>query len=283
MAKNSEVAHNWAAQTKTRQQTSNGSFSFNGAKLYSYQEEIGYLHPSGIALLSGTKHSTTTTRHQGDAWSAVQGRMDCLYLDLQEPSFWTAKDVGDVFISSIEEAFDSFKKARTANTKERHLSLIEDTKKKAAIAVRVFPEHNFTSVFNLIQSILDDPELGGEYLKKAREARERAEQLAKKKLISRWIKGESVRVPSPKTYLRFCLDDNEYIETSKGMTFSADKIQQVYRVWKARQKKDDTTVTIQDHRGQDWQVEITSAYIRSGCHLIDKAEIKRFAKSANWD
>jgi hypothetical protein len=71
---NSMTAHVWAQQNQPSGRSSNGNFSFDCAKLYSYRTVIGYILPNGTPLYTAENYSITTNRHMRELHSAIGWR-----------------------------------------------------------------------------------------------------------------------------------------------------------------------------------------------------------------
>lgn len=281
MAKNADIAHNWAAQNKQSQQTGNGNFSFDKERLYSYAAEIGYLHPSGVALLTTHNYSPTTSQHQGDAHSAANGRYPILRLPLKTPSGWTADAVETAMLEFIEEQAGSMRRARKPAYKEMYYGHIVSMADKVKIAAKVFPECLFANVIRTVNEVKDNPDFSPEIFERLRAEREKAEHEKLMQRLHKWLIGESNSAPHSlnETFLRLT---TEGIETSKGVMLDVDETKRIFDFWKARQGKPSFTTETTSANGQKWTVEIHPSHVRSGCHLIKEPEIKRFAALMGW-
>ena len=81
------------------------------------------------------------------------------------------------------------------------------------------------------------------------------------------------------TYMRLTGD---VIETSKGIKINLQQARQVFDIWK-RAETNNTTynpgLSISGYRVD----QISPEYIRAGCHLIPRAEIKEIANNLKWE
>jgi hypothetical protein len=81
-----QVSHLWANQSQEHARNSGRSVWFEGKTLYSYQEPIAYIMPSGIVVMTDDRFSVTTSKHVSLAWRALKHREGVILL----PSLKTA-------------------------------------------------------------------------------------------------------------------------------------------------------------------------------------------------
>lgn len=143
-----QVAHIWAAGSQHTGRTSNGSFFFDGAKLYSYgahftvAERLTRANSEQVlfVITDGT-YSSTTARHISAAWQSVRGMPHAVTVRVPE----IARLPIDTAENAISEAGASY--VRAANRKRdsyarRNMITNADSWAAAAGAIAAYVLHN---------------------------------------------------------------------------------------------------------------------------------------------
>lgn len=146
------VAHLWANRSQPHAQTSNGSFFFSGATLYSYGSHyvVGHWMPDAYArdglplvLLNDNSASVTTSRHQSEARHALAG-VSRLYVpgieesDVRGIAHFGAGRIVETLLGAMRKAADAAALPRIRETtRARHLETAAQLRADALHLARV--------------------------------------------------------------------------------------------------------------------------------------------------
>lgn len=122
---NSDVAVNWAL----RKQAQGSHFYSDGEKLWSYGTCIGQHLDDGTIIVSNSRYSNSTSKHQNYMWSALN-RAGLNRKVIVNPSVYLGRFIkdlrvfdGDSYMTHeyIKEQIEKYRRARKPETMERYI------------------------------------------------------------------------------------------------------------------------------------------------------------------
>ena len=290
---NSDIAHYWANQIGESAKTSNGNFSFEGRKLYSYSTVIG-LHFGDTVLLTNHSYSITTSSHLSDARQA-SNHLRQFTLECEVDSLKYANSLKEcsqaIALDAITEfQFNTKKALRARSNKDYYITTALHYCNRLA---KLMNEANVlenvdTSVINtaeLMKSIAFNSTKLDSYInvnvkeslqreaKKRKQAKEEL-RLANQDKLNAWLNGESLQMSNQ--YLRsfdihLRIKDSK-VQTSQGAEVPLDEARTVASYLLSGK---DTSNLIGEKIGYYTVRSITDKFINIGCHKIPLSEVKR--------
>lgn len=274
----SELAHVWAQQ---KQEHGKGPrMFFEGTRIYSYGRHFiiaNFIRPD-VVLFNSNKYSVSTSKHQ----SYVRGAIHTAKV------FKVPYPEGN-HIANLEYYLLSIKNLIFDATQSRVntyaiLCNAEHTKSEALEYAKLFKSSSLKVTKAIKRLKMSSPELEEKVISQREKARIKEEKqnaekataytLIRDKDVPDWLSGLSgygVNI-LPESYLRV---KDDRIETSHGATVSLESGKLLFE--RINAGKD-----VIGHEIESYTVISMNGVLKIGCHVIERTEIERFAKTQNW-
>ena len=274
---NSMVAHLWANQTQSEARNGNGTFWFEGNKLYSYRTLIAQLF-DGFALVSSNNMTQTTAAQLYDVRRSLQGNKRTIYSN----QFSRGKKYQTISIETIiKEKQDTIKQAinelpnkRTLNTLLQVINTIESAVSDLQFLGADIPNIDLTVWDDKVKEYKDKMIAANNKKESTKRAKEQAQFAA-------WLAGK--QVPFPRSYDRF--EGSDLITVRDGIVITSRG---------AQAPLSDVLKAIEFYQLKQWPYETnghkiklgsftldsidTMGNVKAGCHTFKAQEISRFIK-----
>jgi hypothetical protein len=237
-------------------------------------------------FLSTYKHSVTTSGHQPGLRSAAYG--DFIFsAERERPDQWTAQDLWYYYQEKSQEAIAKSDRCRKLTSRLRELRAAVRFTEVCNKALEWFDSDLIR--LDVPQSVKDQiADLEARYYQELEVEQKRQEKLRLDRQkqdaaqFQHWLFGAKVNVPSSysdKIYLRLNPEDPNQVQTSRGVLFPSKYCGRLYTIFKSCMETGEMYKP-----GSQFMIgpypldEITSEYIKAGCHKILADEIERFAE-----
>lgn len=308
---NNEVPHIWAQQTQNEGRGSN--IFFEGATIYSYGKHFPMATIEGdTVLFTLHRYSNTTAKHLSKTWSAVSHKtiIDCYEVpvkyDVTKPIKKCAlisthqKNI-QAWKKEIQSLFDELGNKKIRNIEGRVSGINTHIKRLTAYTQYFGIKIKDAELKKLLKIAASDT-----FLSQAKEAKEKADKAAEKKMkeaakafdtyLTLWRKNDTDAITNlPQktkdlcnyynrsqtafTRLRFNSDQNR-VETSKGVQIPAEIAKRAYIQLNGCMEGSckDISVPVMNYT----ITETGKDYIKAGCHTIPKEDVRYIAELLNW-
>lgn len=281
---NSNVSHAWAHNREGKGSNFYSVKSEIGTLLYSYNTVIG-INLDGYFITTSARYSNSICRHQGKMLSAINYQSDINFRIIEVDTFFrlghkNVLDINYFFESSIKTLIKKIKnELPSSRAKKSRLIFLDSIKceiellKKLAIKFNKQIDLDIFSQLDLNQ-IENELLEGKKLLLESKRQREEANKQIFLNSLNNWKSFEIDHFysgASKFTYLRVNKDKG-LVETSKGINLPINRFNELYTCFKKN------WLEVGHILFDNWKVqEITSEYLKSGCHIIPISEIEQIA------
>ena len=285
---NSELVHIYAKQSQYEGRNSKSTMFFEGSKFYSYGKHycISNILESGAVLFNSSSYSITTSQHVG----AVKYALNYLKsYSVPAPEFPENS-------KNLKYCKDKFNEYLTKQSRARKYSYVDDMREVKETLYYLLNNFKWDKVFKdeskkdlkymvkTLNTIEKDPSYLFDTMRKNQREQAKklkAEKLAKQKAIQKenaqkikdWKAGKDINLSWNITtpYLRlkngFSINDQKFVETSKGISVPIESAQILWGMIKAGND-------IKGHNIDGYTVISINGTLKIGCHDIPIAEVK---------
>lgn len=251
-------------------------------KIYSYSTCIGiYFTDLNFYLVTSSRYSNTTSKHQSYIRSALPNGGNIIYIDHSVNEFTSIPCVHS-WLKEVIREYERIKlncpslraKKQCAEWLLSLESLVNSINEIESFLGHYFMDATKELFKNFIDSHnnLDTKELRESVERFKKEKKEREEKLFIERLAKwRVFDKEIYSIHHDLTFLRFN-PELERVETSRNITLSLEEFKNLYQLFKAN--KLEIGMKLKDNYVLH---AINSKYILSGCHKIQITEIERLA------
>jgi hypothetical protein len=293
---NSEVAHEWAAQAKSRGRGSN--FFFEGKELYSYGRHycaarlVDVNSRLQVAFINSTNYSPSTGRHVSLARMAVN-HLETFEVSNPSGGDYVLQDAFDRYERLANECFASAKRARSpwsirGNLREA-LGHVEKGNRFLKLFRKKFPSKrrkitDFPA--DDVLALTRKAELAGAR-EAERSAAARLEREAQAAMNEQdWIEGRKTGALFGRKFLLRLQGEveNLKVETSHGARVPVNEAEVFYKILMRVRRNGYELNGAHGARVGSFRLDSVSEHgARVGCHLLEWDEIDRFAKAMQWE
>jgi hypothetical protein len=287
---NLQCCHVWAQQTQSEGRSSHSGIFFEGPAIYSYGRhfKMAEFIKKDVVLINRNHYSMTTSRHQNDMRSALNG-LPIITIRVPDPSAdpVAVRDNARIMINKIDESILSIDQSKS----HADYGIENLAKEVAELDTYLFHCKGITKKqlarLNQLKKIIDNkketswPKKIKEQEEKARYRREHEEEVRAERQrlhnikcqdnLVEWLKGgrfQSYDLPHDVTYLRV---KGNHVQTSRGAEVDLWEGKQLLAAWKAG------VIQVGMACGHFTVREVTPDLLTIGCHELTREQIERVA------
>lgn len=303
---NSELPHIWAAQSQGSGRTSNGSFYFHNATIYSYGGHFPIATIKGDTVFFTLRsYSNTTRKHISKARAAVSHKNFINVWEVPTGNF-------DYLTTTHEANFKGWKRELSAVVAELGNKRIRNIGSRVNYAECIIGQiGKYCKYFNLpvtdkeLKKLIETAK-NPQFVELARAAAEKQAAAHEKKVkeaaraydiyIEMWRERRDEEIKelpdNTKTLINFYANqaaaftrlrfnpDTETVETSKGIEIPAEIAKRAYFALNGCLKSSCNGLSIPVLHYTI--TETGNDYIKAGCHTIPKTDVQYIATVLNW-